>query len=260
MTAHGRGRVRLLAAGLVGFLFILGASALLRPEKAAAPAPARAARVDAGVSNSAPPASSVVHVTRAPQPGVRSDYIVQASSAALAKRAVEEVGGVVTGDLDIIRAVGAKLDARELDALSRKPIPRLHIFQEGTVQSSSVTPAPETYYPAEVAASTLHQGGVTGRGVTVAVLDTGVWSNKGPLQATSYGRSPRVLAQYDVILDRENPLFYPTRLFNRYGADIDDRHRHGTHVSSIIASSAIAQTNRYQSVAPSVNLVSVRVL
>ncbi len=143
---------------------------------------------------------------------------------------------------------------------AKSRFPGLHIFQEGTVRSSSVTPAPETYYPAEVAASTLHQGGVTGRGVTVAVLDTGVWRNKGPLQATSYGRSPRVLAQYDVILDRENPLFYATRLLNKYGADIDDLHGHGTHVSSVIASSAIAQTGRYQGVAPGVNLVSVRVL
>ncbi len=143
---------------------------------------------------------------------------------------------------------------------SAKADPRLHIFQESTVRSSSVTPAPETYYPAEVAASTLHQGGVTGRGVTVAVLDTSVWRNKGPLQATSYGRSPRVLAQYDVILDRENPAFYATRLFNKYGADIDDLHGHGTHVSSVIASSAVAQTGRYQGVAPGVNLVSVRVL
>ncbi len=43
--------------------------------------------------------------------------------------------------------------------------------------------------------------------------------------------------------------------------DIDDPNGHGTHVSSIIASSAIAgSTGRYQGVAPGINLVSVKVL
>ena len=117
MTAHGRGRVRLFAAGLIGFVMILGAS-VLRTERAPESAPARDPGAAVKVSKVALPVSPVVHAPRAPQPGVRSDYIVQASSTALAKRAVEEVGGVITGDLDIIHAVGAQLDARELDALS----------------------------------------------------------------------------------------------------------------------------------------------
>ena len=74
---------------------------------------------------------------RAAQPGVRSDYIVQASSTELARRAVEEAGGVVTGELDIIRAVGASLDARELAALSEKAVPGLRIYEDGAVSASS---------------------------------------------------------------------------------------------------------------------------
>src|SRR5712671_5578054 len=53
---------------------------------AAAPAPARA---------SPPPAVEQV--------GVRQDYIVQAESVEVARSAVVRVGGVVTGDLSIIR-------------------------------------------------------------------------------------------------------------------------------------------------------------
>src|SRR4029450_2483040 len=121
-----------------------------------------------------------------------------------------------------------------------KDVPGLRVYEDSAVSASAVGPAPETYYPTEVAASSLHQGGVTGRGVTVAVLDTGVWREKGPLQISSSGRNPRVLAEY--------------------GCDIDDMHGHGTHVSSVIASSAVATTGRYQGVAPGVNLVSVRVL
>ena len=47
------------------------------------------------------PASTVVEV------GERSPYIVQAASADMARSAVLKAGGVVTGDLSVIRAVGA---------------------------------------------------------------------------------------------------------------------------------------------------------
>ncbi len=136
----------------------------------------------------------------------------------------------------------------------------LRLYEDAAVNSSAVGAVPETYYPAEVGANTLHQGGRTGRGVTVAVLDTGVWQQKGPLEKTSYGRVPQVVAQYDVILAREQPGVYEARTGDRFAPDIDDPNGHGTHVSSIIASSSIAPTGRYQGVAPGINLVSVKVL
>jgi len=45
-----------------------------------------------------------------------------------------------------------------------------------------------------------------------------------------------------------------------YRRSINDPYGHGTHVSSIIASSGVATTGKYQGVAPGVNLVSVRAL
>ena len=67
-----------------------------------------------------------------------------------------------------------------------------------------------------------------------------------------------MLAQYDVILARTNP-----KRIRAVAQQVQPRHRrrhgHGTHVSSIIASSG-HRTGRYQGVAPGVNLVSVRVL
>lgn len=192
--------------------------------------------------------------------GVRQDYIVQASSVELARSAVRRVGGVVNSDLEIIRAVGASLDNRELASLWDEPVTGLRIYHDSTVTKSGSDALPETYYPTESGASSLHQGGVTGHGVTVAVLDTGLWHIKGPLQQTSSGGNPQVLAQYDVILARENPGAYQSPPLETYSRDIDDRNGHGTHVSSIIASSGVATTGRYQGVAPGVNLVSVRVL
>src|SRR6185312_13826861 len=105
--------------------------------------------------------------------GERSPYIVQAASAEIARGAVLKVGGVVTGDLSVIRAVGASLDARELQALHASDIPRLRIFEDTPVKASSITGAlPETYYPSEVAARGMQLGGINGAGVTVAVLDS----------------------------------------------------------------------------------------
>src|SRR5256886_918704 len=190
--------------------------------------------------------------------GVRQDYIVQAGSVEIARSAVVRVGGVVTGDLSIIRAVGAALDDRQLEALRASDVPRLRIFEDSPVQASS-NHLPETNYPSEVAASNLHLGGVTGRGVTVAVLDSGVWSTLGPLQTTPY-QTRHVLAQYDVIQARQQPTYSQTAAQQNYSQSIDDLFGHGTHMSSIIASSGVATTGNYQGVAPGGNLVSVRVL
>src|SRR5258708_19369626 len=95
---------------------------------AAAPAPLRIA-----------PPSPVAPV------GIRQDYIVQAESVEAARSAVARVGGVVTGELSIIRAVGAALDDRELEALQASDVPRLPIFTDSPAQPTS-THLPATNY------------------------------------------------------------------------------------------------------------------
>jgi serine protease AprX len=246
----------LLAAGALGVALTFAVLIPQREETSPTVVPSvpRLAQVAAA----APEPTAHVATTESKAPsapaGVRQNYIVQAATVSLAHDAVTRAGGVITGELGIIRAVGAELDSSELAKLQEKPVDRLRIYDDAAVTSSSTTPPPETYYPTQVGAATMHTGGVTGRGVTVAVLDTGVWEEKGPLQQSSSGRNPRVIAQYDVILARENPSAYPLLSLNKYSRDIDDPNGHGTHVSSIIASSAIASTGRYQGVAPGVNL------
>ena len=112
----------------------------------------------------------------------RKPYIVQAESAAAARSAVQRSGGVVTADLDVIRAVGAALNGRELSALRHQGNAHLQIYHDTAVRASSAAAAlPETYYPSEIDASQLHIGGVTGSGVTVAVVDSGLWNNQGQI-------------------------------------------------------------------------------
>lgn len=256
-------RVRsVLLVGAATTLLILGAHFFPKG------APVTPAGIDAGPAPARPAAAAVATVPDTPaepgdrtdQDGVRRDYIVQAESLEAARKAVVEAGGVVTGDLWIIRAVGAQLDDGELARLWEDPPPGLRVYDDAAVSASGPAAYPETYYPSEVGAAAMHEGGRTGDGVTVAVLDSGIWRNKGPLQRSATGREPRVLAQYDVILAREDPSAYGPPGSEQYNRDIDDPYGHGTHVSSIIASSAVAVTGRYQGVAPGINLVSVKVL
>ena len=246
MTLTSR-RLRIAGAAGLGALLIVGALSYLNREPTAPATQQQAAVAWPIEPDQSPPKVEA----QQPKPvqvaqGERQDYIVQAASTDLARRAVEKAGGRITGDLDIIRAVGASLDAMELSRLHENPVDGLRVYEDAAVSASATSALPETYYPQEVGATTLHKGGLTGRGVTVAVLDSGLWHEKGPLQKTSHG-SQRVLAQYDAIQARANPTNY------------DDAFGHGTHIPR--SSPARRREHRsYQGVAPGVNLVSVKAL
>ena len=107
----------------------------------------------------------------------------------MARHAVSQAGGIVTGDLSVIRAVAAALNEREVAALRAEPAPQLHVYEDTAVVASSMGTLPETYYPSEVDAANLQAGGMTGRGVTVAVIDSGLWNQEGPLQNAPGGNS-----------------------------------------------------------------------
>ena len=112
--------------------------------------------------------------------------------------------------------------------------------------------ANDYYYNRVIGADLLHAQGITGKGVTVAVLDSGFWEHKA-LQRASDGRE-RVLARYDAITDRR-------------AERMTDESGHGSHMSSIIANSTTTgsaqqknPTAGYKGVAPDVNLVPVKVV
>jgi hypothetical protein len=94
-------------------------------------------------------------------------------------------------------------------------------------------------FPARVGADTLQRAGLTGRGVTVAVLDSGLWQDV--LQM--YGN--RVLAAVNV-------------MNNAVGAAQTDSYGHGTHVTSIAAGGAQNLAGQYLSIAPQANVVVVQ--
>src|SRR6202043_3675801 len=81
--------------------------------------------------------------------------------------------------------------------------------------------------------------GITGKGVTVAILDSGLWQDL----AQNYGG--RILASIDVTNGGK-------------GAVTSDPYGHGTHVTSIAAGGAQNLAGGYLGVAPKANLVIVR--
>lgn len=104
------------------------------------------------------------------------------------------------------------------------------------------------YYSSVVGATELHLHGVTGEGVTVAVLDSGLWENQWVRNDTR--GEPRIAARYNAILDVESP-------------EVFDESGHGTHMTSVIAHSGpvIRQdktTGFFKGVAPDVRLVAVK--
>ncbi len=79
--------------------------------------------------------------------------------------------------------------------------------------------------------------GLSGRGIGVAVLDTGIYPHE------DFGQ--RVVGFFDVLHRRREPY---------------DDNGHGTHISGIIGGSGAASGGRYQGIAPGCSLISVKVL
>ena len=200
-------------------------------------------------------------------------YIVQSSSAQSARRQVLAVGGESARDLTIISAVAASLDESQVKRL--REMSGVQVFEDRAVSTRgakaptppAVAPAgpptsPKlaqalsavytdgtavsgnskkvvTNYPFLVDAEIAQSSGITGKGVTIAVLDTGLWTGG----ADNF--KPRVLASIDVVNGGSQPV-------------TSDPYGHGTHISSIAAGGAVSQLGTYFGVAPQANLVVVR--
>lgn len=119
--------------------------------------------------------------------------------------------------------------------------------------STELVPAYENnhedfYYARAAGADALHAHGITGAGVTVAVLDSGLWEHTA-LATDTTGRD-RIVARYDAIR-------------NTAESEVFDESGHGTHMTSVIAHSGAVThqgkpTGTYKGIAPDVRLVAVK--
>ena len=83
-------------------------------------------------------------------------------------------------------------------------------------------PGGDYYYPSEAGTTLLSQAGITGAGIGVAIIDSGMW-DVAALTRNTAGEN-RVLAHYDAIGDR-------------MATDLKDPGGHGSHMASIIGNS-----------------------
>jgi serine protease AprX len=101
--------------------------------------------------------------------------------------------------------------------------------------------------PFDVNAAPLHAAGVKGRDVGVAVIDTGFWKLDS-LEKDTLGNG-RVAAQYDAV----NNVVQ-----TNWSSISTDTNGHGTHITSLIASSRKDSRGAYFGVAPDARIISVK--
>ncbi len=106
-------------------------------------------------------------------------------------------------------------------------------------------PGGDYYYPSEAGTTLLAQAGITGAGIGVAIIDSGMW-DVAALTRNTAGEN-RVLAHYDAIGDR-------------LATDLKDPGGHGSHMASIIGNSRPVSRpdgSGHLGVAPDANLIPV---
>ncbi|MFN2538256.1 MAG: S8 family serine peptidase, partial [Mycobacteriales bacterium] len=186
--------------------------------------------------------------------------VVGTSSSSAVARAVTAVGGHVTRRLEVIHGVSATVPADRLAALRsgqgvRSVSMDAHGHLQGGVDSTlgyDVTEDDGSLYNiAQVTrAKDAWSKGVTGKGVDVALIDSGVSAVKG--------------------LTSGNVLHGPDLSFESQAADLihRDTFGHGTHMASIIAGRdavstgatyARSDTHSFNGIAPDSRLVSLKV-
>jgi serine protease AprX len=187
------------------------------------------------------------------EPGKRVEVIVQldaGTTRAAATPLVRELGGKVTRDLHIINAVAAELPAAGARELASRPEVRA-VSPNGAIKSRAKGDGVATSYNQSIQAPYMwnrYRG--TGRGVGVAVIDTGIAGDLPDFRVSDTDKRSRVIGSAVVHPDA-------TTATDTYG--------HGTHVAGIIAGDSEgrdggdAKKGRYMGVAPDANLVSIKV-
>jgi serine protease AprX len=153
--------------------------------------------------------------------------------------------GVPVAALSLIDAAAGFASAAAINAMSLVPtVAFIHhdrtVGPRGTAAASPVPPGqPSSVYPRAVRADTVQADGISGNGVTVAVLDSGVAPD-----LDLAGSSNRLIASVNFADQRTT----------------DDPGGHGTHVAGLIAGNGARSDGEFAGIAPQANIVDVRVL
>ena len=208
--------------------------------------------------------------------------IVAATSSQAAGAAVERLGGQVTSDLWLINSVAATLPADKVAALATAPGIESIVANRGVTSSSKKQPYVrptkdakywELTYPvaADVGADALQQQRIDGRGVTVALVDSGVYFDKDVRRELGSIVANHFLGQIDFVASTCQPKGAGNSgktigtQYSGYCAltsnDSADGYGHGTAVASVMWNNFVdASSGAKIGIAPRASVLSVRVL
>ncbi|HYL54506.1 MAG TPA: S8 family peptidase [Gemmatimonadales bacterium] len=155
--------------------------------------------------------------------------------------------GVPAVALSLIDGAAGFANAAGIDALSLVPtVAFIHLDATVGPQPNAAPPVPpataneaSSVYPQVVRANKVWQQGITGGGVTVAILDSGIAADADLVQPQN-----RILASVN---------FADQRLTSDPGG-------HGTHIAGIVAGNGTNSGGQFVGIAPQANVVDVRVL
>ncbi|MDW7650061.1 MAG: S8 family peptidase [Bacillota bacterium] len=142
----------------------------------------------------------------------------------------QSAGCKMKRDLRLIDSFSSSVNAQSLQRLVQKEEVK-KVWYDGDVRAVLDVASPT------INSDTLWESGYTGKGVTIAVLDTGVYDHP--------DLSGRIKAFRDFVKNKDNPY---------------DDNGHGTHVCGCAAASGETSGNLYKSPAPEAWIVGVKVL
>lgn len=179
------------------------------------------------------------HLQESPDPQAEIRLLVQqqpgldAAAAGELRRHVESCGARVTAELPLVDALAVSVPRAALGALAAHPsVLRLHL--DRTVHALLDVAVPTVRAPAAWAS------GWTGKGVTIAILDTGVYPHPDLTLPEN-----RIVAFHDLVHGRSDPY---------------DDNGHGTHVAGCALGNGHSSGGRYRGSAPEASLAAVKVL
>jgi serine protease AprX len=186
-------------------------------------------------------------------PGKRVEVIVQlrpGTSPANAEALASAAGGVVERELPIINGFSTTLRAGQAEGLTDNPAVHAVSLNAKVESQGSVNPAAlATSFNASIRSTEPWAQGVTGKGVGVAVIDTGIQGNLPDFRVSQSDASSRVIASV---------------VTNPAATTADDTYGHGTHIAGLIAGNGTNRpagdplNGKYAGVAPDANLIAVK--
>jgi len=173
--------------------------------------------------------------------------------------AIAAAGGRVTRDLHIINSLGARLTRLAAARLRRSPgvtavVPNARMLTSAAQTTNSTSLTGTTLLTAFNQSLGTDRAwtssyAATGKGITVAVIDTGIAGNLADFRSSQKDTSSRVIASV---------------VTNPEAGSAGDGYGHGTHVAGLIAGNGFNRTTsdplfgKYAGAAPDAKLVSIK--